>query len=441
MRRVVIGGAGSHCGKTTIACALLAALRARGFRVSAYKTGPDYIDPQYLRRAGGCEAYNLDTWLMNETLTRELFAKTSREISIIEGAMGLYDGNTNSTAGIAKLLKAPVVLVIDAKSLGESASAVALGFREYDREVNFAGVILNRVGSDYHAKIIADSLRDKGIKLLGVVRRDEGLAIPERHLGLVPVDENGGQDLERLAHTAESCLDIPELVRISESAPALNVNSWRAIEPCFEGVRVGVARDEAFTFYYPESLGTLEELGAELVNFSPIHDEVLPEADGYIFGGGFPEMFARELSGNASMLRSVRECVRPVLGECGGMMYLCRSMTDLEGEKFAMAGVVPCETVMKGRAVLGYMEACALRDNLLCRKGEVIRGHEFHYSGVVPEIPEGYCAFTLTRRNTNTSRPGGYAHKNILATYLHTNFFGNLAPAQNFLHTLTSSRV
>ena len=584
MSRIVIAGRCSHSGKTTKASGLLEVLRYRGVNVSAYKTGPDYIDPQFLRRAGRCEAYNLDTWLMSEQKVTKLFTQTSRGTAIIEGAMGLYDGGIHSTAGIAKLLDAPVILVMDARSLGESAGAVALGFREYDRDVDLAGVILNRVSSDYHVKIIADELSRLGIKCLGALRRDDGLVIPERHLGL---NETAGYEGERLRAAVEAGIDVDEVMKIARRGRELKcaderrssglVSAGRDDEAgrndelvisehhlCFEAesenadceaeklrltvekarheglavsglnlgleaeredagceaeklrcaveptppmqslgleaesgnadyeaeklscaveltpsvqslgleaesgnaiydaeklpsavnvaelhaapithrprlgrVRVGIARDEAFTFFYPESLGFLGELGAELVYFSPLHDGRLPDAEGYIFGGGFPEMFAGELAGNASMLADVRDNVRPVLAECGGYMYLCRSLKDLEGRVYEMAGIIPADAEMTGKPVLGYMEAQALHSNILCDEGMIIRGHEFHYSRIVPEIPEELCAFSLTRRNTHTSHFGGYSRKNILASYLHINFFGYPELAENFLSSCT----
>lgn len=434
VKSIVIAGTSSHCGKTTITCGLLSALRNRRLNVCAFKTGPDYIDPQYLRLAGQCEAYNLDTWLMSPERTRELFVRASRgnDIAIIEGAMGLYDGSTNSTAEIAKLLGVPVVLVVDASSLGESAAAVALGFREYDHDVNIAGVILNRIGSDYHAKIIADSLREKGIKLLGAFRKNEGLAVPERHLGLVPADEFSGYDYAELGRMTEEYIDVDEVLRIAGSLHDVHVHE---ISPCVHGVSVGIARDEAFSFYYPDSLQTLEDLGAKIIFFSPLRDKCLPEADGYIFGGGFPEIFARELSGNESMLQSIRQCRKPILAECGGYMYLCRSITDLHGNAYGMAGVIPYDSHIASRSVLGYMEARALRDNLLCCEGERLRGHEFHYS--IIEEDSNTLLFELARRNTNELHYGGYVRDNITASYLHINFFGNINCAKHFLSLLT----
>ena len=417
----------------------MAALKERGLRVCAYKTGPDYIDTEYLRRAGGCEAYNLDTWLTGEEKTLELFKRTSegKDFAIIEGAMGLYDGGENSTATIAKLLNAPVVLVINAKSMGESAAAVALGFREFDRDVNIIGVIFNCVGSEAHEKILREALESSGIKFFGALRRNERLAIPERHLGLLPVLENNFEFWE-LARAVEENILLDELVRITPSAPPRG-NPARppllSSPETFPGKRIAVAHDAAFSFYYPESLDTLRELGAELSFFSPLTDERLPEADGYIFGGGFPEVFAAQLAGNVSMLESVRQLPKDkkILAECGGLMYLARSITDLRGETFTMAGLVPLDTLMTSRPVIGYMEARALKDNIISKKGASIRAHEFHYSRAEPELPSHSCAFEITRRRTGTTHLGGFAGENILASYLHVNFFGNVELARRFL--------
>ncbi|MBQ7170286.1 MAG: cobyrinate a,c-diamide synthase [Synergistaceae bacterium] len=460
MKRIVIAGASSRSGKTTAACALLASLRKRGLTVSAYKTGPDYIDREHLSMAGQCQAYNLDTWLMSEERMTELFAFTSagRDIAIIEGAMGLYDGGINSTAEISRLLDAPVILVVNARSMGESAAAVALGFREYDRRVNLAGVILNFTGSDYHEEIIAEALREKGIKFLGALRRDDGFVIPERHLGLVQAGEISGFDTGRLAAMFESSVDVDGVLRLAdvdgesrcpETLVPHTKMGYRGGKPAecdiFPAkkydVRVGVAQDEAFTFVYPESLLTLSAMGAEIVPFSPLRDECLPNADGYIFCGGYPEIFAEGLAANATMLDSVRQCRKPVLAECGGMMYLCRTLRDSEGRCWDMAGVIPFTSYMAGRSVMGYRTGVAIRDNILCRKGESLRGHEYHYSRIEPEYRGDSCAFELSRRDGGGTHIDGYAHGNILASYLHTNFFGSVRLAERFLDVLTSSRV
>ena len=257
MKRIVIAGASSRSGKTTVTCALLASLRKRGLSLTAYKAGPDYIDREHLRLSGQCQAFNLDTWLMSERRMLELFAHTSsgKDLAGIEGAMGLYDGGINSTAEISRLIGAPVILVVNARSMGESAAAVALGFREYDRRINLAGVILNFTGSDYHEEIIAEALRGKGIKYLGALRRDDSFTIPERHLGLFQAGENVSVDIERLRERFESSVDVDGILRLADV--------YGDSRPCGDGkispakkyhVRVGVAQDEAFTFTYPESL-------------------------------------------------------------------------------------------------------------------------------------------------------------------------------------------
>ncbi len=432
MKAIIISGTSSSAGKTSIACGLLRAFQKRGLKLCAYKTGPDYIDTEYLRRAGKCEAYNLDTWLMSEDKTLELFSRTSKDkdLAIIEGAMGLYDGGENSTAKIAKLLKVPVILVINAKSLGESAAAVALGFKNFDPEIKIAGVILNCTGSENHAKIISNSLEKVNIKFLGALPRDDKLKIPERHLGLLPVFENKF-DFENLADLVEKNLNLDEILKISNLSPLIPHCPFSLLTPHSSLItHIAVARDEAFSFYYPESLETLRNLGAEIIFFSPLRDKILPEADAYIFGGGFPEVFANELSENFSMLESVRNCRKKILAECGGLMYLCKNL-----ENFKMAGLLPFNSFMTKRPVIGYMEARALKENLLCGKNKIIRGHEFHYSRVEPEFNfyKNNCAFELTRRNKLEKSFGGWASENILASYLHINFFGNEDLAEKFL--------
>lgn len=459
--RIVLAATGSGSGKTVITCGLLKALRERGLKVCAYKAGPDYIDPSYLRIAGGCEVYNLDTWLTDKNSVLELFSKTSRgkDIAVIEGVMGLYDGGENSTAEISKLLKAPVVLVINAKSAGESAAAVALGFREYDRGVNLAGVILNFIGSSSHSEIISEALSRSGIKLLGALKRDESLKFPERHLGLVPANELSGRRLKDLRLGAEAGLDLEGILRVARCAPEIaEPENLRlgVVGDCLyrtnRNVRIGVARDEAFSFYYPESLDVLRELGAELIFFSPVHDGHLPEADGFIFGGGFPEMFAGELEANLSMRREVSEATdlgRVIFAECGGLMYLCDSIRDFGGHEFRMAGVIPASCVMVERPVIGYVEAIAIRDNIICDAGERIRGHEFHFSRTVQKTEQMRSdsfdfAFDVSRNPTkrldkNGIYQEGYVSKNVLATYVHMNFMNRktgAGPTKKFLSVL-----
>ena len=296
---------------------------------------------------------------------------------------------------------------------------------------------MNCTGSDYHEKIISDALKNSGIKFFGALKKNKNIAIPERHLGLVNVFENDF-DFEFLKNEIENSININEILKISDSNSNSNFNFQKKIfkkNLSSKKIRTAIARDEAFSFYYPESLEALKNLGAELIFFSPLRDKKLPEAECYIFGGGFPEIFARELSENISMLESVKKCEKKILAECGGMMYLCNNTENLNGEKFKMSGAIPFNSFMTEKPVIGYMEAKALRENILCEKNNIIRGHEFHYSKINPDFYENTCAFELTRRKTQNSHFGGYSHKNILASYLHINFFGNINMAEKFLYS------
>lgn len=353
--RLVIAATQSGAGKTTLVTGLLAALRQRGLKVQSYKVGPDYIDTGFHALASGRPSHNLDTWLVPKQHLRTLFLETAADadIAVIEGVMGLYDGGrqgVSSTAEIAKALAAPVLLIIDAKSMGASAAAVALGFRDYDRDVELAGVLLNRLGSSTHEALIRTALADIGMPVYGAVRRDEGLVLPERHLGLTPTTETEAEAKVRdMGEMAAASLDLEAIRRLAAAARPLDVEAEDALHPHAEydaqpgrGLRLGIARDEAFSFYYPTSLRVLERLGAVLVPFQPLHDEALPAVDGVLIGGGFPEMFAAQLAENASMRRSIRQAAEegmPIYAECGGYMYLMEELVDFAGDAHAMCGV------------------------------------------------------------------------------------------------------
>ncbi|RKJ79620.1 cobyrinate a,c-diamide synthase [Pyramidobacter sp. CG50-2] len=441
--RLVIAATQSGCGKTTLTCSILAALKKRGLAVQACKIGPDYIDPGYLAQASGRPAHNLDTWLMDEAAMERLFAENSSQadLAVVEGVMGLYDGGrggVSSTAEIAKKLRAPVALVIDCKSMGDSAAALALGFREYDRGVDFCGVILNRLGSDAHRDMIAAAMDRLGIPVLGALKRDERFAVSERHLGLLPAEESGEHDFDALVECVERSVDLETLLRIAAEAPALEF-SPRPVPPAADRRAViGVARDKAFSFYYPESLAELEHAGARLVFFSPLDDKEPPDADGLIFGGGFPEMFAARLAANDAMKSGLAAAARagmPIYAECGGYMYLTRSLTDFEGRAFAMAGLIPAACRMNPKLqTVGYVEATALRDTVLCPAGTVVRGHEFHFSSVQPdEGTEASAAWRFVKKRTGAAYAAGYASANVLASYLHLHFAGSPQLARNFV--------
>ena len=442
--RLVIAGTQSGVGKTTIVAGLLAAFRARGLEVQSYKIGPDYIDPGYHQQAGGKPAYNLDSWLMPEESLSYLLASTAKgqDLAIVEGVMGLYDGGRNgisSTAEIAKRIKAPVVLVLDVKATGESAAAIACGFRDYDKDVDFRGVILNRVGSLTHRRMIEEALERRNIKVLGAVLRDGKVQMPERHLGLTPVAEHDGRKIiELLKAKTEAEIDLDGLVEIAGSAAALE-----AKPPVFETdgkkkVRIAVANDAAFSFYYPDSMEILAAQGAELIDFSPLNDAALPEdIDGLFLGGGFPEMFLQELEANETLREEIAAAAKkglPIYAECGGLMYLCREISDFNERSYRMCGVVPARSEMRQKLqTVGYVEAQANKDNLLISCGEKLRGHEFHFSEMIPEQEEFPWAFSFVKMRTAEVYYGGFSSANVLASYLHTHFAGAPQAAKNFV--------
>lgn len=445
--RIVIAATQSGSGKTTIVTGLLAALKEKGLKVQSYKVGPDYIDPGYHEIASGRPGHNLDTWLVTEEKLAEIFAKTAddADIAIIEGVMGLYDGGKNgisSTASVAKLLDAPVLLVINAKSMGESAAALALGFKQYDPTVNIAGVILNRLGSPTHRQMIEEALERLDIPVFGAVGRNDKMNMPERHLGLLPVQENNSEAevVAEIGRTVGASVDIEKIIGLAESAPEIELPARNTL-PEKRRVRIAVARDDAFTFYYPESIYQLEISGAEIIPFSPLHDREMPEADGLILGGGFPEMFASELYGNESMRASIGEAAKsgmPIYAECGGFMYLMKEMVDFDGNHFPMTGIIPGSVTMnKKLQTVGYVAATMEKDTVLGRKGTVLHGHEFHFSSeCAPENinPEEYPrAFTFQRMRKIPPYLAGYAKDNILGSYLHLHFAGSPEAARSFV--------
>ena len=442
--RLVIAGTQSGVGKTTIVSGLLSELRLRGQQVQSYKVGPDYIDPGYHALASGRPCHNLDSWLVPTERLLSIFEQTSRgmDIAVVEGVMGLYDGGRGgvaSTAAIARLLRAPVVLVVNCRSAGESIAAVVLGFQKYDPEVRLAGVILNQIGSDSHEQMVTEALARIGVRVLGVIRRTESLKVPERHLGLLPVTENPAETVLPDIHAAiAGGLDIAALLELAAQAEPLELAAEPPL-PAQRSCRIGVARDEAFSFYYPESLRVLEEQGAAIVPFSPLRDPKLPDVDGLLFGGGFPEMFLAQLAANESMRQDIRAAAQagvPIAAECGGYMYLCRRVASFDGEEYPMAGLIPqvCRMERKLQTV-GYVEATALADNVFCAAGETLRGHEFHFSSMTADGSGEVVtpAFRFRKNRTGAQYPAGYVDGNVLASYLHIHFAGNPAAARRFV--------
>lgn len=445
--RLIIAAVHSGSGKTTITAGILAGLRESGKVVQAYKIGPDYIDPGFHRLASRRPTHNLDSWLVPEETLRSIFAQTSKaaDISVIEGVMGLYDGGRggiSSTASIAKLLNAPVLLVIDIKSMADSAAAIALGFKKYDPEVLLAGVILNRAGSESHGKMVEQALKTIGIPVWGIVRRDAALTLPERHLGLTPAAEekSSQKTMEKIKKSITDQVQLEQLVQIADSAPDFSLPKEPSDKRPVPKVKIGVASDEAFSFYYPESLAVLEKSGAQIQYFSPLRDSELPNVDGLLIGGGFPEMFAAQLDRNKEMRQAIYTAGKkgmPIYAECGGLMYLTQGIRDFSGQIYKMSGLIPAYCHMHEKLqTVGYIQATALQPSILCETGDQLKGHEFHFSSMelLPEHEGKFpWAFTVVKMRTGKEYMAGYADRNILASYIHIHFAGNPKNAERLI--------
>jgi cobyrinic acid a,c-diamide synthase len=447
---LVIAAPSSGSGKTTITAGLIAALTRRGYCIQPFKVGPDYVDPTYLTLAAGCTCRNLDSWLLPEGRWRLLFERTTRDASaaIIEGVMGLYDGarydtETGCTAQIAKQLGAQVIVVIDAAKMARSAGAVALGLMMFDPQVQISGFIVNRAGSESHGRGVAAVIESAtGKPCLGWIPRDQALAIPERHLGLIPTGE-----LEKSQAFIEAANRLVEKYINLDAVAALLPQSQRPslIEkshlPTLGGDRpvIAVARDEAFSFTYPENLELLEEAGAQLTFFSPLRDTNLPAGTtGVILSGGFPEVYAAALSANQLMHRALKDAQKknlPILAECGGLMYLTESIRDMDGKTWPMVGILPGASIMTNKLTLGYRLAEAAGDGPLLADGEKIRGHEFHYSIWENRPANLPPAFILhpPQGETGPTHLEGARVGNVWATYIHTHFLTMPSMAVRFV--------
>ncbi|MGD0229852.1 MAG: cobyrinate a,c-diamide synthase [Syntrophorhabdales bacterium] len=453
MRGLVIGGTHSGCGKTTVTLGVLAALRKKGHIVQPFKAGPDFIDSGLHRIAAGRVSRNLDLWMCGAAYVKESFHRngSDADIAVVEGVMGLYDGYL-STAALAAVIGAPVVLVVDAYGMAESAGALIAGFRDWRPEgagptAEVKGVIFSRVASNRHYERLAAGV--KGVALLGYLPRDGRFEIPHRHLGLVVAEEEpvSSSNLDRLADAVLSFVDIDALLSLSASCAPLPQSQTapmqRAGAARGDAIRVAVASDRAFCFYYQDNIDLLKEAGAEIVFFSPLADKGIPEgADAVYIGGGYPELHGEALSQNIPMRRAIGEWAdsdRPLYAECGGLMYLSRTICDFQDHAFPMTGVFPFETMMgKERAHLGYREVSLARDCILGRKGERARGHEFRYSEIAeaPETGGSYRperVYAVTDGSGADLAPEGYQYRNTLGSYIHVHFGSNPAVAQGFI--------
>ncbi len=486
---LIIAGERSGVGKTTITLTLLAFLCQRYNKVQSFKVGPDYIDPMFHKYVTGRACRNLDPILTSETYVKQCFAHHIQDVNyaLVEGVMGLFDGvkqpnedegkkgNTAqvytrcpmpiaqcplpnshaSTAHIAKLLNLPVVLVIDCSRLSGSVAAIVHGYRSFDPSIKIAGLILNRVGSDRHLSLLKDALKPLQIPIFGVLRREDNIAIPDRHLGLVPTAELPQMDtlIARLIRLGETCFDWQRLLPLLELGNGEKGAGRREqgtedfvcktssithypIKIAF-APRVAIAWDKAFNFYYQENLELLEELGADLVFWSPLKDTELPKnIQGMYFGGGFPEVFASQLAANTNVLLSVKTVILsgiPTIAECGGLMYLCEQIIDFAGKSWSMVGILPTTTVMDKRLSLGYRQTVALEDSILVPKGKIVCGHEFHRSHLRsgPEKP----LWQTYRYDSEecTGEEGWVVPANLHASYVHLHWGATPEIPQRFL--------
>ncbi|ALO07485.1 Cobyrinic acid A,C-diamide synthase [Streptomyces venezuelae] len=463
--RLVIAAPSSGAGKTTVATGLMAAFAGRGLAVSPHKVGPDYIDPGYHALATGRPGRNLDAYMCGTGLIAPLFLHGARgcDLAVVEGVMGLYDGAADqgelaSTAQVAKLLKAPVVLVVDASSQSRSVAALVHGFASWDPEVRIGGVILNKVATDRHEHLLREALGGSGVPVLGVLRRAPAVATPSRHLGLVPVAERQAAAVEAVAAQAEQVLagcDMEALLALARSAPELHAEAW---DPGVVGrlhaggrvvptrsapaermpttrparsmptPRVAVAGGAAFTFSYAEHAELLTAAGAEVVTFDPLRDEALPEGtSGLVIGGGFPEMYGAELSANEPLRKAVAELAAagaPIAAECAGLLYLARS---LDGRP--MCGVLEADARMSERLTLGYRDAVAVSDSVLAPAGARMRGHEFHRTVIEP----GAGALAAWGLRQPERRVEGFVQGGVHASYVHTHWAGSPEAAARFV--------
>jgi cobyrinic acid a,c-diamide synthase len=440
----VVAAPTSGVGKTTVVAGLLRAYRRRGLRVQPFKAGPDYIDPSYHSRAAGRLSRNLDTWMLPPGALTELYqrAVADVDVAVVEGMMGLFDGRQSgeegSTAHLAKLLGVPVVVVVDVGRTSRTAGAIALGCQRFDPALSIAGFILNGVGGESHRRWASDAITTAtGLPVLGWLPHRDDLALPERHLGLIPTaEERVGDDFfERLADQIEQSFDLEALLAVGRSAsssPSVDRSLFPTeVQPV--SATIGLALDEAFNFYYEDNLDLLRAWGARLVPFSPLHDARLPtNLDALYVGGGFPELYAEHLAANESMLDAIRAAAAsgmPIYAECGGLMYMSAGIIDFDQNPHPMAGLVPGWSAMKSqRLTLGYRELRARRDTSILREGQTARGHEFHWSVLETLLPVEVAAYDVVGAPVPTE---GYARGNLLASYCHLHFGSNpdLAPA------------
>lgn len=439
MPRFMISATGSGCGKTTITCGILKALLNRGLKVAAFKSGPDYIDPMFHSKVIGAKSRNLDVFMLGKETVKLLAAKNSRDVdvSVFEGAMGFYDGMGKtieaSAYDLARTCDAPVILIVNGKGAALSIAAQIKGFKEFRQDSHIVGAILNNVNPMSYAYYKDVIEAECGVKLLGYFPVLQGCNFESRHLGLVTAEEIGDLQaiVDKLAAQAEKSLDLEAILEIAQGAPGLTYSSQK-IEPLGK-VKLAIAQDKAFCFYYQDALDLLSELGAELVPFSPIVDKHLPQCDGLVLGGGYPELYAKELSQNESLLSEIKTALQnglPCFAECGGFMYLLERYVE-EGSVYKWVGAIQGETTMTSKLTrFGYVTLTAQEDNVLCGAGEKINGHEFHYS----DSTNNGAGFLARKAYGKGEWSCANVNKTLYAGYPHIHLWGNVNFARNFVN-------
>jgi len=446
MNRFVLAGTGSGVGKTTFTIGIMRALMKRGLTVQGFKCGPDYIDPTYHSAVTKRPSRNIDSFMMEHDVVRDIVARASKEadVSIIEGVMGFYDGksplsNEGSAAHISELTNSPVILIVNAASMARSVAAIVKGFQMLDENSNIVGVIANQLGSKSHFEIVKTAIEAEcKVPVIGYLQKGAVPTLPSRHLGLVPAIERGDLDeyFDDLANAIEATVDLDQLLEVT-SAPQITVEtSIFKKQLNRKPVHIAVAKDAAFNFYYEENLELLRSYGAELHFFSPLQNEEVPsQAQGLYIGGGFPEEFAEQLSKNTVSKESICRVIEqgiPTLAECGGFMYLTESITNRAGQTYEMVGVIEGHVIMQDKlAALGYREISGVKDNFLIHEDEQAKGHEFHYSTYEGNHqPPAYFSKGRFR-----AQQEGYLHGNLVAGYTHFHFASNPKLVVNWLDT------
>jgi cobyrinic acid a,c-diamide synthase len=455
--RIMIAGTNSGVGKTTVTLGIMSALVQKGIEVQGFKSGPDYIDPSHHTFVTGKASRNLDTWVMGNNTCCELFERSAvnSDLSVIEGVMGLYDGSIDSTgygssAHLAKILQTPVILVINAKGLAQSAGAIVKGFIEFDKAIKLSGVIVNNIASYNHYDCVKKAIEDNcSISVLGYLKKDTDVNIPERHLGLVPSEENRNNSAlyEKLGKMVLETIDTDNLIKVANSADVFPNYDKLIFHDHNDtlNVTLAIAKDNAFCFYYQDDIDLFKSMGATIKYFSPLKDRCIPDdVDGIFFGGGFPELNSEELMENENMMHSILNSYKQgtvIYGECGGMMYLLEKLIDCDGRLFKMCGVLKGTSKMENkRQGLGYVIADVVSDNIICKRGDTFRAHEFHWSKLLDVPDDNVFAYNTRKSNGSKSGFDGLHKKNVLASYTHIHFSSNPKLAKNFLSAMAATK-